>query len=106
MPTFSPTIALFAISASCSRERSARTSRRSVDRLCRGVPPTGNHGHRFGVVRPEGDLVEYSERPEGPSPGGLRRLDLDLDVDTRRQLEALEGVDGLGAVLDDVEQPL
>jgi len=32
--------------------------------------------------------------------GCLRLLDLDLDVDTRRQLEALEGVDGLGRRLE------
>src|SRR5437879_5050944 len=36
----------------------------------------------------------------------LRLLDLDLDVDTRRQVEPLEGVDGLGRGLEDVEQPL
>src|SRR5882724_1846984 len=36
----------------------------------------------------------------------LRLLDLDLDVDARRQVEPLEGIDGLGTRLEDVEQPL
>src|SRR3954447_19599148 len=36
----------------------------------------------------------------------LRLLDLDLDVDTGRQVEPLEGVDGLRRRLEDVEQPL
>src|SRR5205085_10177725 len=36
----------------------------------------------------------------------LRLLDLDFDVDARRQVEPLEGVDGLGGRLEDVEQPL
>src|SRR5437870_3840851 len=36
----------------------------------------------------------------------LRLLDLDLDVDACRQVEPLEGVDGLGGGLEDVEEPL
>src|SRR5581483_7380656 len=36
----------------------------------------------------------------------LRLLDLDLDVDAGRQVEPLEGVDGLRRRLEDVEQPL
>src|SRR5688572_18204214 len=36
----------------------------------------------------------------------LRLLDLDLDVNARRQVEPLEGVDGLRRGLEDVEQPL
>src|ERR687892_970236 len=43
-------------------------------------------------------------------PGGPERelclLDLDLDVDARRQLDALQRVDGLGARLENVEQAL
>ena len=34
------------------------------------------------------------------------RLDLDLDVDTGRQLDALQAVDRLGVRVDDVDQPL
>ena len=33
-------------------------------------------------------------------------LDLDLDVDARGEVEALERVDGLAGGLDDVDQPL
>src|SRR5947208_9828968 len=36
----------------------------------------------------------------------LRLLDLDFDVDARRQVKPLEGVDGLRRRLEDVEQPL
>src|SRR6478752_4480204 len=45
----------------------------------------------------------------GPKWGGgrvLDALDLDLDVDTRRQVQPLEGFDGLARRLDDVEQAL
>src|SRR5687767_9225288 len=43
----------------------------------------------------------------GVPPGrALCLLDLDLDVHARGQVEALQRVDGLGAVLHDVEQPL
>jgi hypothetical protein len=38
--------------------------------------------------------------------GGSERFDLDLDLDARREIQALERVDGLGGVLDDVDETL
>ena len=49
------------------------------------------------------------DRPVGRSScwaAGLRLLDLDLDVDTGRQIEPLQRVDRLGRRIEDVEQAL
>src|SRR3970040_2921573 len=45
-----------------------------------------------------------SLRPKIPSM--VMALQLDLDVDTTGQLEAHQGVDGLGGGLEDVDEPL
>src|SRR5438552_91781 len=113
MPTFSPTIALVVIGPFTRRLRTGGPRRSAVS--CAAV--YRNRRPRTSVrIRQAAEPGKYSPHPfwarkwllgqPAPKPIGLGGLDLDLDVDAGGQLEALEGVDGLGTGLEDVEQAL
>src|SRR5438445_4305066 len=55
---------------------------------------------------PENYIASRQDGPPGANWWGARLGDLDLDVDAGGQFQALQGVDRLGGVLHDVQQPL
>jgi hypothetical protein len=56
--------------------------------------------------RPDGVLLYWLPQIVAANGGGSAGLNLDLDVDPGRQLDALQAVDGLGVGIDDVDQTL
>ena len=101
-------------------QRSAREDPSgALARFCPEVP-TWNAGRRsetsirpyWAEIGPTCDVTPWVQGPARrisplePGEAGSDVLDLDLDVDAGRQVQALQGVHGLRGVLHDVDQPL